>query len=194
MKILRFLLSALVIVFVYTGVYSTTALAIPNISIAANAALLADGDTGEILYEQNIHDRVYPASVTKIMMALVVFEEIDAGHLALTDVITASSDAHQDVTEDGSTQNIKAGEQMTVEDLLYCALVASANEACNITCRVSFRRYCRLCCTDESASCRPGLLRHSLCQYPRAAQRRSLHNSLRYVSYYTRSAEISRIS
>ncbi|SMC57720.1 D-alanyl-D-alanine carboxypeptidase family protein [Papillibacter cinnamivorans] len=132
MKRVRYSFLALAVVMLCTVVLSTPAFAIPEMSVASRSALLADADTGEILYEQNIHERVYPASVTKIMTGLLVLEKIDSGSMSLSDVITVSSSAHQDVTEDGSTQNIKPGEQMSVENLLYCALVASANEACNI--------------------------------------------------------------
>ena len=58
--------------------------------VEAKAALLADPDTGEVLYARNIHERLYPASTTKVMTALLVLEAVDRGELALDTVLTAS--------------------------------------------------------------------------------------------------------
>lgn len=101
-------------------------------SVAAKAALLIDPDTEEILYEQNIHDRLYPASVTKIMTCLLVLEAIEDGRLALGTVLTASETAISAVPPDGSNVGIKVGEELTVEELLYCIMLSSANEGCNM--------------------------------------------------------------
>ncbi len=108
----------------------TAAAAAPEIT--SRAALLIDPATEEILYEKNIHERLYPASLTKIMSALLVFEAIDRGELSMDQMLTASETAISSVPYDASTANIKAGESLSVENLLYCMLVVSANEACNI--------------------------------------------------------------
>lgn len=100
--------------------------------VAATAAVLVDADYGEVLFDQNAHAQRYPASITKVMTALLTLEAIDRGELTLDTVVTAQASAFSGLSEDGSSQNIKAGEQLTVEQLLYCMLVASANEACNI--------------------------------------------------------------
>ena len=100
--------------------------------VAAKAALLADPDTGEILYARNIHERLYPASLTKVMTALLVLEAVDSGKLSMDTVLTASQTAIDNLPSDGSNAGIKVGEEMTVENLLYCILVVSANEACDI--------------------------------------------------------------
>lgn len=100
--------------------------------VAAKAALLVDPDTEEILYARNIHERLYPASLTKIMTATLVLEAIDRGALSLDTVLTASETALAGLPADGSNAGIKVGEELTVQDLLYCILVVSANEACNI--------------------------------------------------------------
>ena len=71
-------------------------------------------------------------SLTKIMTALLVFEAIDEGRLSLNDSVTATESALNGLASDGSTANIVAGETMTVEQLLNCMLIVSANEACNI--------------------------------------------------------------
>ena len=99
--------------------------------IQAKAALLVDANTGAIVYAKNEHQELYPASLTKIMTALLVVEAIDKGQLSLDQEVTASSTI-ESLDTDGSTANIKPGEIMTVEQLLYCMLVVSANEACVI--------------------------------------------------------------
>lgn len=110
----------------------TTAQAIPEMDVDATAAILVDMDYREILYEKNAHEKRYPASITKVMTALLTIEAVERGELSMDQVITASSTFQQDLSADGSTQNIKPGEEMSVQNLLYCTLVASANEACNI--------------------------------------------------------------
>lgn len=105
---------------------------IDDMEVAATAVLLADGDTGEVLYEVNAHEKRYPASITKVMTAMLVIEAIDEGRMDVNKVVTVSDTAMEGLSADGSNQNIKPGEQLTIKDLLYCALVASANEACNI--------------------------------------------------------------
>jgi len=99
--------------------------------IQAKAALLVDANTGAIVYAKNEHQELYPASLTKIMTALLVVEAIDKGQLSLDQEVTASSTI-ESLDTAGSTANIKPGEIMTVEQLLYCMLVVSANEACVI--------------------------------------------------------------
>ena len=90
-----------------------------------------DANPGAIVYAKNEHQELYPASLTKIMTALLVVEAIDKGQLSLDQEVTASSTI-ESLDTDGSTANIKPGEIMTVEQLLYCMLVVSANEACVI--------------------------------------------------------------
>ena len=100
--------------------------------VLAKAALLADPDTGEVLYARNIHDKLYPASLTKVMTALLVIEAVDEGRIAMDTVLTASESAIANLPDDGSNAGIKVGEELTVEQLLHCILVVSANEACDI--------------------------------------------------------------
>jgi len=103
-----------------------------DLIVEANAALLIDPDTEEVLYARNIHQKLYPASLTKVMTCLLVLEAIDNGELALDTVLTASETAINAVPEDGSNVGIKPGEQLTVENLLYCIMLSSANEGCNM--------------------------------------------------------------
>lgn len=100
-----------------------------SFEVDAKAALLIEQDTGEILYAKDIHKEVYPASLTKIMVAILVMEDLESGKIAMGDSITASAKA---VDHNGSSVGIKAGETIGVKDLFYCMLVASANEACNM--------------------------------------------------------------
>ena len=131
MKIHRFL-SIFFLVLILALPLTAPAGAIEEMDVAAKAALLVDPDTGEVLHAQNIHDRLYPASLTKIMTALLVLEAIDAGELSLDTVVTASASAIEAVPSDGSTANIKTGDSHPVDTLLHCIMVVSANEACNI--------------------------------------------------------------
>lgn len=103
-----------------------------SISIDAKAALLVDLDSDQVLYEQDADQQEYPASITKIMTALLTLEAIDRGELSLETVVTVSASALTDITDDSSTQNIAVGEQLSVRNLLYCLLLPSANEAANI--------------------------------------------------------------
>jgi D-alanyl-D-alanine carboxypeptidase (penicillin-binding protein 5/6) len=106
--------------------------AIDQMEVAATAAVLVDADHGDILLDQSAHARRYPASITKVMTSLLTLEAVDEGKLSLDTVVTAQASAFTGLSADGSTQNIKAGEQLTVQQLLECALIPSANEACNI--------------------------------------------------------------
>ncbi len=114
----------------------TTALALPAaatepFSVEATAAILVDADYNEVLYEQDADERRYPASITKVMTGLLTVEAIDRGELSMDTVVTLGDDLYTGIGEGGSTQGLKSGEILTVQDLLYCALLPSANEACN---------------------------------------------------------------
>lgn len=103
-----------------------------SFEVDAKAALLVDEGTGEILYEKDSREHNYPASITKVMTALLVLEAVEAGRLRLDQEITASESAFENLARDGSTANIKAGETMSIENLLNCLLIVSANEASHI--------------------------------------------------------------
>ena len=107
------------------------ALALEDPQPLAAAVIIVDGDNHEILYELNAYERRYPASITKIMTSLVVLDAVAQGKVSLDTVVTASAQA-VDLPWDSSTAGIKAGEQLTILDLLYCDLLPSGNEACNI--------------------------------------------------------------
>ncbi len=92
----------------------------------AKSVILIEAETGKVLFEHEADLPLPPASVTKIMTILLVAEEIDKGDLKLTDVIRVSDLASQ---MGGSQVFLKAGEEMSVEDLLKSVIVASANDA-----------------------------------------------------------------
>ena len=106
--------------------------AISDPATSSKAIILLDTGTGNALYQKNADEKVYPASTTKIMTVLLAVEAIEAGKVTLADSVTASSDITAGLSEDGSTAGIVPGETMTLENLLYCAMLSSANEACNI--------------------------------------------------------------
>ena len=99
------------------------------VQVKAKSALLMDADTGEILLAQNAHEKLFPASVTKIMTLLLVMEALDTGKIKKTDIVTTSKNA---ASKGGSQIWLKEGERMSVDDLLKAAAVYSANDACTL--------------------------------------------------------------
>lgn len=97
------------------------------IDVNAKSAVLMDASTGEILFSKNENERLYPASVTKIMSLLLFMEAIDSGTISLEDTVTASPAA---AAKGGSQIWLKEGEQMTVDELLRATAIGSANDAC----------------------------------------------------------------
>lgn len=94
----------------------------PNISVPS--ALLMDSASGKILYEKNINEKRYPASLTKIMTAIIVLENCE-----LSDIATVSYDAVMTLSSEYVTANLQEGEELTVEQLLYVLMVGSSNDA-----------------------------------------------------------------
>lgn len=92
-------------------------------------AILIDANYDEILYEKNAYDKAYPASMTKVMTALLTLEAIEDGTISESTMVTVSDFAARKDFPDESTANLKSGEQMSVKDLLYCLLLPSANDA-----------------------------------------------------------------
>ncbi len=128
MKKYRFLTLFLILLMLLPS----TAMALEDPAPQCTSALLIDATYDEILYEMNAHEKRYPASITKVMTALLALEAVERGELALNQMIAAPGGIHHGLPADGSTQNIKLGEELSVLDLLYCILVPSANEACNV--------------------------------------------------------------
>ncbi|MBQ2266730.1 MAG: D-alanyl-D-alanine carboxypeptidase, partial [Clostridia bacterium] len=97
-----------------------------TLDIKAKSAVLMEVNTGKVLYEMNSNEQLAPASITKIMSLLLVFEAIDRGDIDLETVITASEHA---CSKGGSQIWLEPGETMTVDDLLKASVIASANDA-----------------------------------------------------------------
>lgn len=95
------------------------------VEVAAPSALLMEKETGTVLFAKNEHEKLEPASVTKIMTLLLTMEAIDSGQLSYDTVITASAHA---CSMGGSQIWLKENEQMTVDDMLKAVCVVSAND------------------------------------------------------------------
>ena len=96
------------------------------LELSCSSALLMEKETGTVLYEQNAHEQLEPASVTKVMTLLLVMEALDAGQLTLEEPVTVSAYA---AGMGGSQVYLEEGEQMTVDELLKCVTVVSGNDA-----------------------------------------------------------------
>lgn len=98
-----------------------------NLELQSKSVILVENKTNKILYDKNANDRMFPASTTKIVTAILVLE-----HCNLNDVVTADADSISSIPEGYVTANIAADEQLTVEQLLELLLVHSANDSANI--------------------------------------------------------------
>ena len=92
---------------------------------AGKSAVLMEAATGTVLYERNAHEALAPASVTKVMTMLLIMEAIDSGKIRWEDQVTASENA---AAKGGSQIYLKAGETMTVSDMVKSIAVSSAND------------------------------------------------------------------
>ncbi len=97
---------------------------------SAEAAYIYEMTTDTIIYEKNAREQMYPASITKIMTALLAAEHIESGQGRLEDIITFSYNAIYGIPRDTMHISIDVGEQLTVLQVLYAILLPSANEAC----------------------------------------------------------------
>jgi len=102
--------------------------AIPNLNIYSPSAILIDANTGNILYEKNSNQKMYPASTTKILTALITLEHIND----LSKEITISRHAVNSVPSGSSIAGYRAGEIVTIEQVLNTLLICSANDGANI--------------------------------------------------------------
>ena len=97
-----------------------------GISVQAQGAILMDADTGTVLWGQNIHNQYFPASITKVMTALLVIE-----NCSLDETVTFSHNAVYNVESGSSNAGINEGDKLSVKDCLYALLLKSANESAN---------------------------------------------------------------
>lgn len=111
-----------------TMFYSTSIFAVTDdITTYSSTCILMESKTGKIIYEKNGYEKMYPASTTKIMTAILALENCD-----LTDIATASYEAVFTVPVGYANANIQVGEELTINQLLHVLLIHSANEAANI--------------------------------------------------------------
>ena len=95
----------------------------------AKSVVLMEKSTGKVLYAENENEKLYPASVTKIMTILLVCEAIESGKMKLSDTVSCSANA---ASKGGSQIWLEPGESMTVDELLKATCVYSANDACTL--------------------------------------------------------------
>ncbi len=97
-----------------------------DLGLTSRSALLMEASTGTVLYEQNADEELSPASITKIMTLLLIFDALEEGKIALTDQVTTSAYAK---SMGGSQVFLEEGEQQTVETMIKCIVIASGNDA-----------------------------------------------------------------
>ena len=95
------------------------------LDLSCESAILISQDTGEVLYEHNAHEKLRPASVTKVMTILLIMEEIDSGRLSYSDKIACSENAS---SMGGSQIWLDTTEELTVDEMLKAICVVSAND------------------------------------------------------------------
>lgn len=117
------IMTALVIFGNICGVYAAKP------QVTAGAAILIDANTGNVLYEKNADKKMYPASTTKIMTALVALDAVQNEEISLSQPLTLSQAAFDTLDIDGSSIALKVGESMSLEGLLQGLLIASGNDA-----------------------------------------------------------------
>lgn len=112
------------------GLFPATAWAAPqwpaNVSIEAEGGIVMDADTGTVLYGRNIHVAYFPASITKILTALIVLEECE-----MDEIVTFSHNAVYNVEANSTSAGLDEGDTLSVKDCLYALLLKSANEVAN---------------------------------------------------------------
>ncbi len=117
----------IIIVMLITTTYCFSAAAEGGPELSVPSALLMDQDTGTVLYEKNADEQRAPASVTKVMTLLLIMEALESGKLAWDTPVSVSADA---AGMGGSQVYLKEGETMTVDEMVKCIAVVSANDCC----------------------------------------------------------------
>jgi D-alanyl-D-alanine carboxypeptidase (penicillin-binding protein 5/6) len=117
-------LITLLIIFIILTTFSHFTFAAEKISISSGAGLLIERSSDRILFEKNAYKKMYPASTTKILTAIVVLENTN-----LTDTATVSKNALETIPNGYVTCNLQIGEELSIKDLMYALMVKSANDA-----------------------------------------------------------------
>ncbi len=108
------------------GTAETTAEASPGPEIAAPSAVLMEASTGQVIYEKNADQQRSPASITKIMTLILIFDALESGKITMTDQVVTSAYAK---SMGGSQVFLEEGEIQTVETMIKCIVIASGNDA-----------------------------------------------------------------
>ena len=111
-----------------------------DLNLQSGGAILIEQKTGKVLYEHNPHEKLRPASVTKVMSILLIMEALDSGQIKLTDKVPCTEDA---AGMGGSQIWLEVGEELTVDEMLKAICVVSAND-----CTVAMANY--LCGSQEA--------------------------------------------
>lgn len=98
-----------------------------ELTVSAPSVVLMEASTGQVIYEKEGHTSLHPASITKIMTMILIFDALEEGKISLEDTVTVSEYA---ASMGGSQVFLEPGETQTVETMLKCISVASANDAC----------------------------------------------------------------
>ena len=151
-----------------------------QIEISAPSAVLMEASTGTVIYEKDADIARPPASVTKVMTMLLIFDALEAGSIHLEDEVTTSEYA---ASMGGSQVFLEPGETQTVDTMLKCIAVASANDAC-----VAMAEY--ICGSEEEFVRKmneraAGDGQHELCELQRPGCRRTRDEREGYCSYVT---------
>lgn len=113
-------------IFPFSVLASSTEMVDADLTPKAKSSILIEASTGKVLYEKNSHEKLAPASMTKIMSMLIIIEHIESGALKWDDLVTVSENAS---SMGGSQILLETGEQMSVEDLFKGVAVGSGNDA-----------------------------------------------------------------
>ena len=103
-----------------------------DLQMDCGACLLADLDTDTVLYGQNNDKHIFPASVTKVLTALVVLQHVEEGDIGLYDVVKVSNTFQEGLTPQAASVNLVTGEEVDIEQLLFMLLLPSACDAANV--------------------------------------------------------------
>ena len=136
----RMLFTLLAALQLFGGAAAPETLRDDAIDIKAPSAVLMEKQSGEVIYEKNAHERMAPASVTKVMTMLLIVEAIENGDISLDDTVIASERA---ASFGGSCVFLEEGEKMSVHEMLKCISVVSAND-----CAVAMAEH--LCGSEQS--------------------------------------------
>ena len=131
MKKFKFLTLLLLFSVVISGI-APAASASQAPALNGKNVVLADLNTGRVIYSKDPDSVVTPASLTKIMTVLLAVESVERGEHSLDEMVTAGEDCRAGLDEESSSAEIVPGEQLTFRDLLYCSMIQSASDACNV--------------------------------------------------------------